>query len=207
MSFDMNSGYCGWSMSRNAAAAYDDGEAPRSRWTKRAMLAALADACDRSDLVPLVDFSKLKRDELFAQLFEYRGWHHTSKFCNVTEFYGLDEDALAAVCRDMSAAEIDARDSAREKAAAEEKARQDAARAAVIELRRREQAYFISTGFRPDTVAAYAKEHPERCSLHKSKRSGRLVIDYTDPVGRACSCLAHDAEHHGMLYFCAVKEG
>lgn len=43
MGFDMNSGYSGWSMSRNAVAAYRDGEMPKSKWTKKAILAALED--------------------------------------------------------------------------------------------------------------------------------------------------------------------
>ena len=39
-------GYVGCSMSVNAALAYADGERPRSKWTKAAMLGAIADYCD-----------------------------------------------------------------------------------------------------------------------------------------------------------------
>lgn len=33
---DVNSGYIGYSMSRRAAEAYEDGEMPKSKWTKKA---------------------------------------------------------------------------------------------------------------------------------------------------------------------------
>lgn len=32
---DVNSGYIGYSMSRRAAEAYEDGEMPKSKWTKK----------------------------------------------------------------------------------------------------------------------------------------------------------------------------
>ena len=35
---DVNSGYIGHSMSRRAAEAYEDGEMPKSKWTKKAMV-------------------------------------------------------------------------------------------------------------------------------------------------------------------------
>ena len=41
---DVNSGYIGYSMSRRAAEAYEDGEMPKSKWTKKAMVAAIKDA-------------------------------------------------------------------------------------------------------------------------------------------------------------------
>lgn len=61
MGFNMNSGYFGWSMSRNAVAAYEDGEKPRSKWTKAAILAAVAAYCDEFDLVPDAGLSKLTK--------------------------------------------------------------------------------------------------------------------------------------------------
>lgn len=45
---DVNSGYIGYSMSRRAAEAYEDGEMPKSKWTKKAMVAAIKDACASS---------------------------------------------------------------------------------------------------------------------------------------------------------------
>lgn len=82
----MNSGYCGYSMSVNAAKAYDAGEMPLSKWTK----AAILDACgDKADML-----SKLTVAELKSTLLYKSSWHHTSKMFNCTDFYELDEYKL-----------------------------------------------------------------------------------------------------------------
>lgn len=70
---DMNSGYVGWSMSRRAGEAYDNGLAPLSKikggaWKKIA-----------------------------AKIVGPAEWHHTSKFCNRTDFY--DPRAIAGAIR------------------------------------------------------------------------------------------------------------
>lgn len=94
MSFNMNSGYHGWSMSNRAYDAYDNGEMPKSKWTKKAMLEALKESCDLYDLMWNEAVEKMKKDEIFNVFFEYKGWHHTGKYCNVTNFYGVDDNAL-----------------------------------------------------------------------------------------------------------------
>ena len=100
MSFGMNSGYSGWSMSNRAVAAYENGEMPKSKWTKKAMIAALKDSLYWSDdsdepwAVWDASIEKMKKDEIFELFFEYKSWHHCSKFCNEVDFYGVDEDAL-----------------------------------------------------------------------------------------------------------------
>ena len=48
---DVNSGYIGHSMSRRAAEAYEDGEMPKSKWTKKAMVAAIQSYCDEFDML------------------------------------------------------------------------------------------------------------------------------------------------------------
>jgi hypothetical protein len=58
-----NSGYVGWSMSRRAVQAYEDGEAPLSRIGSGKYIKAAAELLGRSS------------------------WHHTSKHCNRTDFY------------------------------------------------------------------------------------------------------------------------
>lgn len=70
---NMNSGYVGWSMSNRAAEAYDKGLAPLSKirggaWKKIA-----------------------------ATVVQPAEWHHTSKFCNRTDFY--DPRAIAGAIR------------------------------------------------------------------------------------------------------------
>lgn len=58
---DASSGYIGWSMSRNAAAAYADGEMPKSKWTKAAMVEAIKGCCDDNDLAYADTFSQNDR--------------------------------------------------------------------------------------------------------------------------------------------------
>lgn len=94
MSFDMNSGYCGWSMSRRAVEAYDQGGMPKSKWTKKVMLEALRQTAEDEDLPWYSSIEKMKKDEIWDKFFECKSWHHCSKFCNEVDFYGVDEDAL-----------------------------------------------------------------------------------------------------------------
>lgn len=87
-------GYIGCSMSERAAMAYRDGEKPKSKWTKRAMLEAIEGYCWLFDMPYGGEFSAMKKDELFERFFEWKSWHHTGKYANETDFYGLDEEAL-----------------------------------------------------------------------------------------------------------------
>lgn len=87
-------GYVGVRMSENAMYAYEDGEMPKSRWTKRAMLDAIEDWCDAWGVPYDGELSALRKQDLFARFFEWKSWHHTGKFANETDFYGLDEEAL-----------------------------------------------------------------------------------------------------------------
>lgn len=92
-----NCGYSGWSMSNNAVQAYQDGEMPKSKWTKAAMIGAIREYCLRFDLLYDEGVIKgLRKDDLFDRFFYRSSWHHTSKFFNVTDFYSLNEDAVAS---------------------------------------------------------------------------------------------------------------
>lgn len=88
------SGYVGTRMSVRAMEAYDDGEMPKSRWTKKLMLDAIEDYCDAYDLPYDGSAASMKKAEIFDEFFEWKSWHHTGKFANVTDFYGLNEDAI-----------------------------------------------------------------------------------------------------------------
>lgn len=44
--FGMNSGYAGWSMSKRAVEAYNNGEMPKSNWIKDEIIDAVTDAVD-----------------------------------------------------------------------------------------------------------------------------------------------------------------
>ena len=87
-------GYSGCSMSIRAVEAYENGEMPKSKWTKTAMLAAIADYCDMFGIAYDGSVASFKRDALFERFFEYKSWHHTGKYATATDFYGLDEDAV-----------------------------------------------------------------------------------------------------------------
>lgn len=94
-------------MSKRAADAYDNGEMPKSKWTKAAMLAALAEALEEleDEGITITDeqvkaIEKLSKSDMFKYLFDYTGWHHTSKYFNMTEFYGVDADRLEDFIQD-----------------------------------------------------------------------------------------------------------
>lgn len=108
---DVNSGYIGYSMSRRAAEAYEDGEMPKSKWTKKAMVAAIQSYCDEFDMLFDPDVLKgMRKDEVFERFFHKSSWHHTSKFFNETDFYKLDEDAVCESFRPMNPTEVAERD-------------------------------------------------------------------------------------------------
>lgn len=87
------SGYVGCSMSERAVMAYESGEKPKSKWTKAAMVAEIESYCDDYDL-PLPDLTGMTKDEIWREFFEWKSWHHTGKYANVTDFYGLNERAV-----------------------------------------------------------------------------------------------------------------
>ena len=88
------SGYVGCSMSVNAALAYADGEKPKSKWTKAAMLGAIADYCDSFGIPYDGSVARFTKEVLFERFFEWKSWHHTGRYANETDFYGLDEEAV-----------------------------------------------------------------------------------------------------------------
>lgn len=83
-------GYHGWSMSNNAVAAYNNGEKTLSKWTKNAILQAVAKIDpEKAELLAGVKLSVLKSNILSAN-----SWHHTSKFYNETDFYSVEQDVV-----------------------------------------------------------------------------------------------------------------
>jgi len=95
---NVNSGYVGYSMSKRAVEAYEQGEKPKSKWTKAVMLQEIVAYCDEFDM-EISDkawgyLRKLTKGELFNRFFYKTSWHHTSKYFNQTDFYGLDEEEL-----------------------------------------------------------------------------------------------------------------
>lgn len=101
------SGYVGCSMSKRAQEAYEQGEKPKGKWTKTAMLDAIAGILWFDDVLTddnMAAFKKLKKDELFNQFFIWSSWHHTGKYANVTDFYDVDETAILDFVEELKAA-------------------------------------------------------------------------------------------------------
>ena len=83
----MNSGYSGYSMSNRAVDAYEDGEMPLSKWTKKMIISEVVEH-EHFTEEELKKYPKNVLAEYF--LFE-SSWHHTSSYCNKTYFYSIDE--------------------------------------------------------------------------------------------------------------------
>lgn len=83
-------GYSGSSMSNRAREAYENGEMPKSKWTKSAMINALSEFCDGHN-VDISAIEHMTKDQIFQRFFECSSWHHTSKFANTTYFYTASE--------------------------------------------------------------------------------------------------------------------
>lgn len=185
---DVNSGYIGHSMSRRAAEAYEDGEMPKSKWTKKAMVAAIQAYCDEFDMLFAPDMLKgLRKDEMFERFFHESSRHHTSKFFNETDFYKLDEDEVCGSFRPRTEAEVAERDALRRQVIEQERAEREAMRAARIEQLERHRAYREEHGFDPDTVAAFAHEYPA-CCHERVSRKGNRVLSYIDYLGHEQVC-------------------
>lgn len=195
-----SSGYSGWSMSLNAAAAYEEGEMPKSKWSKKAIIAAVKRTCDEYMLVYDPDIEKMKKAELFDKFIYCSSWHHTSKFFNETDFYSVDEDAIMGCFRPMNEEELAVRAEHKEQEAAERRAR--------VEWQEKKpllyMEYWKAHDIRPDSVSALAFVHPESCSYRTSKK-GNPVVDYEDSFGKH-TCLVEDMAYTTAHGFNATDE-
>lgn len=98
-----NNFYHSYSMSYNASIAYDNGYKPKSKWTKKVMIESILDYCfdiDNQEQLTAV-LKKMKKDEIFFQLFECKECHHCGKFYNLIDFYGINEDAIDEMIEDL----------------------------------------------------------------------------------------------------------
>lgn len=82
-------GYSGCSMSKRAVAAYDNGEMPKSKWTKRAILESIASVLDDYDMNPelIQVFQKMTKNQLWNEVMHWSSWHHVGKFAQEVGFY------------------------------------------------------------------------------------------------------------------------
>lgn len=86
-------GYSGFSMSNNAVEAYENGEKPISKWSKKDILNSIDNAIENGELVLNCSKDKLRKVPV-ALLKELcltcSSWHHTSNYYNRTDFYAVD---------------------------------------------------------------------------------------------------------------------
>jgi hypothetical protein len=96
-------GYSGYSMSRNAVSAYDNGEKPKSKWTREDILNIIEDI--NPDLLPLLNKVSVS---CLKDIFLYKSsWHHTSSYYNKTDFYSVNEDKIEELTTDELAKLLD----------------------------------------------------------------------------------------------------
>lgn len=99
-------GYNGFRMSNNAAAAYEHGERPLSKWTKADIISSIESAVRKKELILACDLEKLKNVQvkvLKTLCLSYSSWHHTGNRYNKTDFYLLDIGKIA----ELTDAELD----------------------------------------------------------------------------------------------------
>lgn len=82
-------GYDGYSMSNNARAAYEEGKAPLSKWTKSAILQRMQENGTPAEFIQLA--AKYPAEVVKRVLLFSAEWHHTSAKYNETKFYQVDE--------------------------------------------------------------------------------------------------------------------
>ncbi len=89
-------GYNGYSMSDRAVEAYNNGEKPISKWTKKEIISAIARQYPKkAELFAKIKLSVLRKNVLFCS-----SWHHTSKNFNRTDFYTIDEEYIEQITDD-----------------------------------------------------------------------------------------------------------
>ena len=83
------SGYHNYSMSNNAVLAYENGEKSLSKWTKTAIIEALAEQEAPAHFIEAV--KKQPAAAVKTVLLYCSSWHHTSKQYNKTDFYSVED--------------------------------------------------------------------------------------------------------------------
>ena len=90
-------GYNGWSMSNNAVSAYNNGEKPLSKWTKKEIIETLSEAVEGGEIELKANIEKIKKMPVKAlkdSCLHRSSWHHTSNHYNKTDFYSLDTEKI-----------------------------------------------------------------------------------------------------------------
>ena len=88
--YDINNGYNGFSMSKRAIEAYDNGEKPLSKWNKSVILEEIK--CENVKVYLLSKY--LTANELKKYFLKRSSWHHTGMFFRETDFYCIDKEFI-----------------------------------------------------------------------------------------------------------------
>ena len=97
-------GYKGMAMSWNAVKAYENGEMPFSKWTKKNIVDEIKNR--RNDInIDLI--KKLDVESLKATFLRKSSWHHTGEFFNQTDFYEIDEEKIENLSNEKVASWIE----------------------------------------------------------------------------------------------------
>ena len=86
-------GYDNYSMSNNAVEAYQTGEKPKSKWTKKDIIDELRNQIDDLN-VDINELDKLPISALREIALVKSSWHHTSSRFNRTDFYMVDASRI-----------------------------------------------------------------------------------------------------------------
>lgn len=90
-------GYYGFSMSNNAVEAYESGEKPKSKWTKKEIIEEIKRQLEEDETelnVSLSDIEKMPVEALRELALSETSWHHTSGYYNRTYFYEVDASEI-----------------------------------------------------------------------------------------------------------------
>lgn len=86
-------------MSVRAQEAYDNGEKPLSKWTKKDIIDRISEILWEDGELTISDFQKLRLAELKSVVLIFSSWHHTSNHFNCTDFYEVDEGRVLSLSK------------------------------------------------------------------------------------------------------------
>lgn len=99
--YSSSGGYDGHRMSNRAIEAYNHGEKPLSKWSKKDIIDEINNIAYYNDIdLSDVALSKLTLKELQDNFLNYSSWHHTGQFYNSTNFYEIDENSVLGITKE-----------------------------------------------------------------------------------------------------------
>ena len=99
--YESAGGYNGRSMSNRAVEAYENGEAPYSKWTKGKLVESIKEYADDNNIdIASSGIERLTAQELKDNFLSYSSWHHTGPLYNVTNFYSLNQESVSNISKE-----------------------------------------------------------------------------------------------------------